>query len=50
VRARLKWEQAQAETLDELVALGRKRGYASPVKWAQTVWGKRRAATLGRSA
>lgn len=42
VRAKLKAEQAEAKTLDELVALGRKRGHKFPVKWAQHVWGNRR--------
>ncbi len=34
-RARLLAEQVQAKTLDELVTLGRKRGYAAPVAWAR---------------
>lgn len=41
-RARLKQEQADAKTLDELIALGRKRGHKFPMKWAQHVWGNRR--------
>lgn len=41
-RARLLAEQAQAKTLDELVTLGRKRGYAAPMAWARKVHGGRR--------
>lgn len=44
VRARLKAEQAEAKTLDELVNLARKRGYKHPMKWAQHVFGNRRFA------
>jgi superfamily II DNA or RNA helicase len=44
VRQRLKQEQAEARTLDELVSLARKRGYKSPMKWAQHVHGNRRRA------
>lgn len=43
-RARLKQEQAECETLGELVNLGRKRGYKQPVKWANHVFGARRRA------
>ncbi len=43
-RARLLAEQAQAKTLDELVTLGRKRGYAAPMAWARKVHGGRRRA------
>lgn len=43
-RQRLKAEQAEAKTLDELVNLARKRGYKSPMKWAQHVHGNRRHA------
>lgn len=41
-RARLMAEQRDAKTLDELVALGRKRGHKHPLKWAQHVWGARK--------
>lgn len=41
-RARLKREQAEAKSLDELVNLGRKRGHKYPMKWAQHVLGNRR--------
>lgn len=44
VRARLKQEQAEAKTLDDLVALGRKRGHKHPIKWANHVYGNRRRA------
>ena len=37
-------EQAGAKSLDELVALGRKRGHKMPMKWAQHVWGARKRA------
>ncbi|MNK29174.1 Type III restriction enzyme, res subunit [compost metagenome] len=40
-RAMAKREQADAKTLDELVNLGRKRGYKFPVQWAQKIWGGR---------
>lgn len=35
-------EQAEAKTLGELVALGQRRGYSSPMAWAQKVFGGRR--------
>lgn len=35
-------EQADAKTLDQLVALGHRRGYTSPMAWAQKVIGGRR--------
>lgn len=41
-RARLLAEQAMAKTLDELVTLGRKRGYAAPMAWARKVHAGRR--------
>jgi superfamily II DNA or RNA helicase len=41
-RARLQAEQAMAKTLDELVTLGRKRGYAAPMAWARKVHAGRR--------
>jgi superfamily II DNA or RNA helicase len=44
VRQRLKQEQADCQTLDELVNLARKRGYKFPMKWAQHVHGNRRFA------
>ena len=37
-------EQAEARTLDELVALGHRRGYSSPVAWARKVFAGRRRA------
>lgn len=43
VRRRIAMEQAACKTLDELVALGRKRGHRNPVKWAQHVLSGRRA-------
>lgn len=41
-RQRLALEQREAKTLDELVALGRKRGHKHPQQWAQHVWAGRR--------
>lgn len=43
-RARLLAEQAMAKTVDELVALGHRRGYASPTAWARKVHAGRRRA------
>jgi predicted amidophosphoribosyltransferase len=40
VRARKK-EQGRAQTLDELVALGKRRGYANPYGWARHTWNAR---------
>jgi len=40
VRARKK-EQSRAQTLDELVALGKRRGYANPYGWARHTWNAR---------
>lgn len=42
IRRQLAFEQAQAKTLDELVALGHRRGYASPTAWARKVHAGRR--------
>jgi superfamily II DNA or RNA helicase len=36
-------EQAKARTLDELVALGKKRGYKHPHAWAGFIWTARQA-------
>ena len=44
LRAQQKREQAEAKTLADLVALGQRRGYASPQQWAWRVWGGRRQA------
>lgn len=41
-REQMKREQAEARTLDELVALGKKRGHQYPMKWAQHIYGARR--------
>lgn len=41
-RARLLREQHEAKTLGELVALGQRRGYASPSAWAFRTWAGRR--------
>ena len=35
-------EQGQAQTFEELVELGRQRGYKSPIFWARRVWESRR--------
>lgn len=37
-------EQAQAKTLGELIALGQRRGYKSPMTWAQKVFAGRKRA------
>ncbi len=34
-------EQGQAQTLDDLIQLGRMRGYKNPTFWAQKVWSSR---------
>ena len=34
-------EQAEATTLDELIELGRSRGYKNARFWAERVWGAR---------
>lgn len=44
IRLQLKREQAECKSLDELVNLGRKRGYKNPLIWGQKVWGGRRRA------
>lgn len=38
IRADLKREEAGAKTLDDLVALGARRGYRNPQKWAFLKW------------
>ena len=35
-------EQGSAQTLDDLIALGRARGYRSPDVWAKHVWNSRK--------
>ncbi|MBF9235552.1 DEAD/DEAH box helicase [Microvirga alba] len=42
IRANLKREQAEAKSLQELVALGARRGYKSPQQWAFRVWSGRK--------
>lgn len=42
IRRRMQLEQAEAKTIDELVALGRRRGYAAPTAWARKVYAGRR--------
>ena len=42
IRKRRLREQAEAKSLQELVALGASRGYASPQAWAFKVWSNRR--------
>jgi superfamily II DNA or RNA helicase len=37
-------EQGSAQTLDDLIALGRARGYRSPDVWAKHVWNSRKGA------
>jgi len=46
-RLQRKREQSAAQSLDDLVALGRERGYKHPEKWAGHVWTSR-AAKSGR--
>lgn len=41
IRAQLKREQAEARDLGALVALGQRRGFASPQQWAWKVWSSR---------
>jgi superfamily II DNA or RNA helicase len=41
IRREQKREQAQAQTLDDLVALGRQRGYKNPYGWARHIWSAR---------
>jgi len=51
VRAQRKHEERRAKTADDLVALGRARGYRNPEKWATYVEeGRKRAAERYRSA
>jgi DNA repair protein RadD len=47
MRAARKREQADAQTLDELIELGRRRGYRSPEGWAQHFFSARAAAQGG---
>lgn len=42
-RKRRAWEEMQAKTLDELVALAHRRGYAAPLQWARNRYGARAA-------
>lgn len=46
LRARRKQEQGRSETLDELIALGRRRGYRRPELWAKHVFRVRQAKKL----
>lgn len=39
-------EQAKCQTLDELIAEGKRRGYQRPHGWAQMVWNARKAKEL----
>lgn len=41
LRRQQRREQAEAETLQDLVALGVQRGYKNPQKWAYQVWSNR---------
>lgn len=43
IRHRYDQERMRARTLDQLIALGRKKGYKSPEKWAGHVWSARQA-------
>jgi hypothetical protein len=36
-------EQGKANSLDDLIRLGRERGYKNPHFWAQKVWSSRQA-------
>lgn len=42
VQRAAKREQTRARSLEDLVALGRARGYKNPAAWASHVWGARR--------
>ena len=43
MRRRANVDQARAQTLDDLIELGRKRGYKNPAFWASKIWTSRRA-------
>lgn len=43
LRRRRKWEQRKAQSLDDLVALGRSRNYKNPEKWAAKIYTYRQA-------
>jgi DNA repair protein RadD len=43
-------EQAQAETLDDLIKLGKFRGYKNPEKWAHKIYSFRQAKKAARDA
>jgi hypothetical protein len=45
-----KAEQARADTLDGLIALGRSRGYPNPQGWAWHTWSKRNARRMNAAA
>ena len=41
-RIQMRAEQAQASSLEELIRIGKLRGYKNPAGWAMHVWGARR--------
>ncbi|HEX6215261.1 MAG TPA: hypothetical protein VFZ38_10605, partial [Vicinamibacterales bacterium] len=43
VRKKLDLDRAKSKTLEDLIALGMSRGYKSPEKWAQHVFGARQS-------
>lgn len=47
IRAQRKREEAEAKTLDQLVALGKSRGYQWPMQWAQKKFGARASRIRG---
>lgn len=48
IRRERKREQADAETLEDLIALGTARGYKRPEKWAAHIYTARQAKAAGR--
>lgn len=50
LRRQQKREQAEAETLQDLVTLAIRRGYANPQRWAYKVWSNRPASRRGIKA
>ena len=49
MRREKKNEQRGAQTLDELIALGRARGYRNPAVWAKHVWSARQGRTQSQN-
>ena len=49
-KAQRQREQQHAKSLDDLIAIGRRRGYKNPGFWARQVWGARQQKRSVRSA